>query len=267
MGRKPRVEYYGAIYHVVQKGNNIFKDYNDKRYFLELLSESREIYDFRLFAYAIMDDNYHILLQTLNIPISKVIHSINSRYAKYYNSKMNRTGPVFKDRYRGVLIHNEINILPLVKYIHNRPVAAKICNAMDKYRWSSDAFYRVNMEGMVDIEYVLNMLSENRLESVEKYMKFMEDNLAIKIEETTKSKSEEDARENMDLDKILKMSCPTEEEYKLIKECCRRRYLTKYKAKYIQSGRVKGYTYNELGKNIGITAVAARALVKVSQKK
>ena len=88
MGRKPRVEYYGAIYHIIQRGNNkkpIFKDERHKNFLLKILSETKEIYDFKIFAYVIMDNHYHFLIRTFNIPISKIMHLINTRYGKYYN--------------------------------------------------------------------------------------------------------------------------------------------------------------------------------------
>ena len=70
MGRRPRIEYYGAIYHIIQRGNNrkpIFKRDEDKVYLLEVLSETKEIYDFKVFAYVVMSNHYHFLIQTLKL--------------------------------------------------------------------------------------------------------------------------------------------------------------------------------------------------------
>ena len=67
------------------------------------------------------------MIQTFNIPISKIMHRINTRYAKYYNYKNKRTGPVFEDRYTGILVQNESYLLTLIRYIHNNPVSANIC--------------------------------------------------------------------------------------------------------------------------------------------
>ena len=70
MGRRPRIEYYGAIYHIIQRGNNrkpIFKRDEDKVYLLEVLSETKEIYDFKVFAYVVMSKHYHFLIQTLKL--------------------------------------------------------------------------------------------------------------------------------------------------------------------------------------------------------
>ncbi len=179
MGRKPRIQYYGAIYHIIQGNNDednripIFKNDKDKEQLLRIISETKEIYDFRMFAYVIMDEHYHLLIQTLNIPISKIMHQINSRYAKYYNQTTGNTGSVFKKRYKSVLVQDESYLLNLIKYIHYNPVADNICSTVVEYKWSSDIFYRVNMDNIVDIDILLDGISSNRIEAIRGYEKFM----------------------------------------------------------------------------------------------
>ncbi|HSH36584.1 transposase [Schnuerera sp.] len=279
MGRKLRIEYYGAIYHIIQRGNNrapIFRDEKNKIYLLELLNESKEIYDFELFAYVIMNNHYHFLLRTLNIPISKIMHNINTKYAKYYNEKISRTGPVFEDRYKGILVQDESYFLTLIRYIHNNPVAANLSKSMEEYKWSSDVFYRMNIGNIVDIDIFLEMLSLDRKKAIEKYVELMkkqdshyevlkdiyEKKPIIGSKEFIKSidKSEEDKKRT--LDEILKLSCPTENEFKLIKAGSRKRYLTKYKVEYIELGKKEGYTYKQIGENIGVSGPSVRKIFK-----
>lgn len=279
MGRKPRVEYYGAIYHIIQRGNNkkpIFKDERHKNFLLKILSETKEIYDFKIFAYVIMDNHYHFLIRTFNIPISKIMHLINTRYGKYYNYVTDRTGPVFENRYTGILVQDERYLLTLIRYIHNNPVAANMCNSMKEYKWSSDAFYRVNMESIVDINEFLNMLSLNRLEAIKKYAEIMEeDSLDYEImkdvyeetpiigtDEFKNSVIEIKKDHTLSLDEILSLSCPSQVEFELIKSGSRKRYLTKYKIKYIKLSRKASYSYNKIGKNIGITGTSVRCILK-----
>lgn len=279
MGRKPRIEYYGAIYHIIQRGNNrqpIFKDDRDKAYLLEILSETKEIFDFKIFAYAIMDNHYHFLIQTLNIPISKIMHRINTRYAKYYNYKKKRTGPVFEDRYTGILVQDEGYLLTLIRYIHNNPVSAKICSAMDQYKWSSDMFYRINMVNVVNIDELLDMLSLNRTEAIDRYIELMDEkfidnenmkdvyerSLIIGTDEFKRSIEGAKEIEFSDLDRILRQVCPGDEEFELIKKGSRKRYLTKYKRRYIELSKEEGYSYDEIGHNIGVTRTAIRNMLK-----
>ncbi len=103
----------------------MFKSDREKAYLLKILSETKEIFDFKIYAYVIMNNHYHFLVQTFNIPISKIMHRINTRYAKYYNYKTKRTGPVFEDRYTGIPVEDEGYLLTLIRYIHNNPVSAK----------------------------------------------------------------------------------------------------------------------------------------------
>lgn len=278
MGRRPRIEYYGAIYHIIQRGKDreaIFADKGDKIYLLEIVSESKEIYDFKLFAYVIMDNHYHFLIQTLNIPISKIMHRINTNYAKYYNKKMNRTGPVFEDRYKGILVQDESYLLTLVRYIHNNPVKAKICRNMEEYPWSSDIFYRMNVEKIVDIGSLLDSLSPNRIKAIESYKLLMEEedkDYALLEDKYEKSpiigseafiRSLEEPKEKpISLDEILSGVCPDELEFNLIKAGSRKRYLTKYKKEYILKSKRLGYTYEEIGDNIGLTARAIKNIIK-----
>ena len=277
MPRKRRIEYRGALYHVIQRGNNreyIFENNLYKGYLIKIIRETKIKYDFKLYGYVIMDNHYHLIIQTIDIPISKIMHNINFKYGKYYNYKEERVGPVFEGRYRGILVEDERYLLQLLKYIHSNPIKAEMCSAIDKYKWSSDIFYRRNMKSIVDIDEILDMISSNRIEAIKKYMDFMNDEskdeqLAPSMFENTQvignSKLKEQIltehnREGMSLDDILKEICPSEVEYNLIKSLSRKRYLTQYKVEYVKKARTFNYSYNEIGKHIGISGVAATKL-------
>jgi putative transposase len=276
MGRKPRIQYYGAIYHIMQKGKNeekILLEDEDKSYLLELINEAKETKGFRIFAFLIMDNCYHLLVQALNVPISNIMHYINFKYARYYNRKSKRKGPVFHERYKSALIQDERFLLPILKYIHRYPVKTGLCNSIEEYKWSSHVFYRVNMENVVNIEHILNMFSANRIEAIERYTEYMETEeenwISIKyrfenspIIGTDKFIMRMQGKKyKQSLDELLKRCCPTEEEFKLIKNGSRERYLTNYKVEYISLAKREGYTYKEIGENIGITGAAARSLI------
>lgn len=269
-----RIEYYGAYYHIIQRGVNkehIFKEDRDKSYLLEIVAETKEMFDFKIFSYVIMGNHYHFFIQMLNTPISKIMHQINTRYAMYYNKRHKRSGHVFQNRYKGILVQNDSYFVTLIKYIHNNPVAAGICNSMEEYKWSSDIFYRINMDNMVDVDELLNMLSPNRLKAIEKYIELMEDKNfdekammelyensdIIGTEEFIKKVTKEKVS-RLSLDEVLQKACPTDKEFELIKSGSRLRYLTKYKRDYINLSREEGYTYEEIGENIGMTTQGIR---------
>lgn len=276
MGRKPRIQYYGAIYHVIQRGRDgerVLLEDEDKSHLLELINEAKESKGFRVFAFLIMDNCYHLLIQALNVPISNIMHYINFKYARYYNSKSSKKGKVFRERYKSTLVQDERFLLPIVKYIHKYPVEAGLCSSIEEYKWSSHVFYRVNMENVVNIEDILNTFSANRIEAIKRYTEYMEteeeDWKAIKyrLENSSIIGTDEFIMEiqgkkhRQSLDELLKRCCPTEEEFKLIKNGSRERYLTDYKVEYISMAKREGYTYKEIGENIGITGAAARSLI------
>lgn len=278
MARVNRIEYYGAYYHVIQRGVNqehIFQSPGDKSHLLEILSDSKEQYDFKLFAYVIMDNHYHLLIQTLNIPISKIMHQVNMKYAIYYNTKYERVGHVFENRYKGILVQDDTYFITLIKYIHNNPVAEGICNSMEEYKWSSDLFYRINIGNMVDIDEFLNMFSSNRLRAIERYIELMEeDNIDQEImvelyEDSDIIGTDEFIRKitmgegaKKSLDEILLKTCSNSQDFKLIKSGSRLRYLTEYKKEYIYLAQETGYNNVDIGRNIGITSQAVQNLIK-----
>lgn len=280
MGRRPRVEYYGAIYHIIHRGNNkgfIFEGNEEKVELLKIVAEVKEIFDFYILAYVIMDNHYHFVIKTHNIPISQIMHRINTRYAKYYNRKKERTGSPFEGRYRSILVQDESYLLRLIKYIHNNPVYANICSSMVKYKWSSDVFYRMNLDNLVNIDELLNMFSPNRLEAIKKYKELMdrspedfntlnqefEEQNIIGTDEFKESFREENKdKKIVSLDNILKSVCPTPIEYELIKEGSRKRYLLKYKYEYAREALNQGYTIIEISKNVNVTTNAIRKIVQ-----
>lgn len=177
MGRKPRVEYNGALYHVIQRGNNreyIFNQIEDKVFLLKEIKEKKAGSGFKLYGYVIMDNHYHLVLQVGKEPLSKLMHLINSKYGRYYNREHNRTGHVFDGRYKAIPIQNERYLLAVLRYVHRNPVRAGICTKISQYRWSSDRYYQNNQINFIDIDLVLGMLSNDREKAIRQYIAFME---------------------------------------------------------------------------------------------
>lgn len=270
MPRKPRIEFFGATYHIIQRGNNrayIFENSEDKIKLLSILGEVKELFDFNLIAYCIMSNHYHFLIKTYNIPISKIMHRINTLYAIYYNNKYERTGSPFEGRYRGLIVQNDYYLLTLINYIHNNPVYKNMVKSMAEYKWSSDIFYRMNLESVVDIDYFLDTLSMDRQAAIKKYKELMSvfDADYIKLKQDLEGQSvigEEDnelhLKKKQELDEILMEICNKESDFKLIKSGSRKSYLIKYKYKYIEECIKRGFSHDEIGQSINITDRAIR---------
>jgi REP element-mobilizing transposase RayT len=123
------VHYDGALYHVIARGNNranVFETDEEKEKYLEILADYKERYDFQLYAYVIMDNHVHLLLQIGKNPLSKIMQGIQQRYTQYYNGHCKHSGHVFEQRYKAILCEKESYLMALICYIHQNPVRANI---------------------------------------------------------------------------------------------------------------------------------------------
>ena len=280
MTRKPRLEFQGAIYHVFQRGNNrehIFRDPVEKGYFLKQIKEHMAIYNYELFAYVIMDNHYHMILRTNEAALSKIMHRINNTYSKFYNYRRERTGHVFEERYNSKVVDDDAYLIWLLRYIHRNPVRANMCDAVSKYRWSSDFFYRRGIKSFVNIDLMLKILSIRRYEARKRYLQLMETlednqdpeykdikelipgisfgNITVKDPGNIKSVPKT-------LDEIISSMVLSQEDYFLIKSGSRKRHLMNLKLRYINEALKHKYTLKEIGEFIGISQSAVTKLIK-----
>ncbi len=110
MGRPLRVEFSGAVYHITCLGNEkkrVFLDDTDRQKFLKILEDYHERYGILVHSYILMDNNYHLILETPKGNILKVMHGINSSYTGYFNRKHNRSGQLFQGRYKAILVEKD----------------------------------------------------------------------------------------------------------------------------------------------------------------
>ena len=279
--RRHRIEYDGSVYHVIQRSSNremIFGKVSDKEYFIDLLAGYKKKLGYRLFGYVLMDNHYHLLLQTGAIPLSKIMQRINFRYSKFYNQKYNRHGHVFGGRYKAGLVQDESYLFAILRYIHQNPVQAGICKQINDYKWSSDPAYRANEEGLTDISFILNTLSDNRMNAIEKYKRLIgeevqndfdyEKHNLIGDEDFRESKRKEIAYENNNLGRerkiladLLQLSGASKVEQELILSGSRRRSLQDYKRMFALEAREEGYTFKEIGAYINISDAAVNKLI------
>ena len=141
MARPLRIEYPGAYYHVTSRGNErkaIFRDGSDRRKFLELLSSSIKQFILRLHAYVLMDNHYHLLVETPVGELSRAIRYLNGVYTQYINRRHRRVGHLFQGRYKAILVDKDSHLIELSRYIHLNPWRVRR-GARDplKYQWSS----------------------------------------------------------------------------------------------------------------------------------
>jgi len=144
MSRPLRIQYPGAWYHVMNRGLNhrrIFHNDVHRQLFFDLLSDIHKRYGVQTHAYCLMDNHYHLLLHTPNANISRAMRHLDGLYTQRFNRDEKRDGPLFRGRYKAILVEADPYLLQLTRYIHLNPVSAKLCSEPAAYAWSSYRAY------------------------------------------------------------------------------------------------------------------------------
>lgn len=140
MARPLRIEYAGALYHVMSRGNErrpIVRDDADRQRRLDWLQRTVETYGWRLHAFALLANHDHLFVETPDANLSAGMHLFNSSYTSYFNRRHRRAGHLFQGRFKAHLIDDQGYYLEVSRYIHLNPVRAKLVARPEQWRWSS----------------------------------------------------------------------------------------------------------------------------------
>lgn len=149
MARALRIQYPGAFYHVTCRGNqrrNIFLDDDDRHHFLKILTESLDIYGVVLYAYVLMPNHFHLVIQTMRANVSEFMRRFNICYTGWFNYHHESYGHLFQGRYKAFLIDADQYLLEVSRYVHLNPVRSRKTRQpsyrskwtfLNTYRWSS----------------------------------------------------------------------------------------------------------------------------------
>ncbi|MGI6730334.1 MAG: transposase [Anaerovoracaceae bacterium] len=182
MGRKQRIIVEGGIYHIIQRGNNrnfIFEDNQDKRQFFEFLLDARDKYEFHVLYYVLMDNHYHLLLESSDIPISRGIQHLNTAYSKYYNKKYDRVGGIYNGRSNQSLVTDIRYFYQLLRYFSQNPVKAGIVKAPGEYKWCAHGEVKKGYRYIINIEKLLSRFSASKPRAYEEYVELIEQDAEI----------------------------------------------------------------------------------------
>ena len=149
MARSLRIQYPHAFYHVTSRGNErnpVFLSRRDREKFLSYLESATERYGAIVHVYCLMDNHYHLLLETPFGNLSQIMHHINGAYTTYFNTKRSRSGHLFQGRYKAILLDADEYAKELSRYIHLNPVRAGIVETPDNFEWSSFRYYTIGKE-------------------------------------------------------------------------------------------------------------------------
>src|SRR3989304_423630 len=144
MARKPRVEFDGAFYHVIVRGNQrqrTFQDDRDRVAYLQRIEHYRQRYGFRLYAYVLMSNHVHLLLETKGVALSRIMQGIQASYTQNYNRRHRKVGHLFQGRYKAILCDRNAYLLELVRYLHLNPGRLRKPEDPWGYQWSSHRAY------------------------------------------------------------------------------------------------------------------------------
>ena len=177
MARKPRIEFEGGFYHVIIRGNQrqkVFLEEKDFLKYLEFLNDYKDRYGFWIYAYVLMSTHVHLLIETGQVPLSKILQGINQRFTMYFNWRYGTVGHLFQGRYKAILCDKEAYLFSLVKYLHGNPIRAGMVTRPEEYRWSSHREYLgMNKNGLVDTGLFLRMFSEDLKRGRTLYREYM----------------------------------------------------------------------------------------------
>ena len=187
MARPLRIEYPGAVYHVTSRGNarqSIFLDDADRQVFLKILGHVIGKYNWLCHAYCLLDNHYHLLLETPDPNLALGMRQLNGVYTQRVNRRHNRVGHVFQGRYKAILVEKNEHLLELCRYIVLNPVRAGMVSDPRKWNWSSyqATAYAVKPPSFLAVDWILSQFAKKKNTARASYRKFVDDGLLSKDE-------------------------------------------------------------------------------------
>ena len=246
MPRTARKKSESGIYHIILRGINkqiIFEDEEDKEKYLEILEQCKVASGCSIFAYCLMGNHIHMLVQQGNEDIGMFMRRIGARYVYWYNWKYKRCGPLFQDRYKSEEVEDDSYFLVVLRYIHRNPVKAGVTKEAVDFKWSSYHDYIHNTPKIAEIDYALNMFDKERIKAIEAFKHYCEEeneDYCLDMEEGSK------LRDEVALEIILMLcniKCGNEIQ----------KFDTKVRNAYLNELRKKGISTRQLERLTGVS--------------
>jgi putative transposase len=179
MSRPLRLEFPYALYHITSRGDrreDIYENDIDRRDFLGIFSSVIEQFNWVCYAYCLMDNHYHLLVQTPNSNLSKGMRHLNGVYTQSYNRRHNKTGHLFQGRYKSILVEANAYLLELSRYIVLNPVKASMVDQVGGWKWSSyqAMIGECQSPDWLSSDYLMSLFSPQRKTAIKRYNSFVE---------------------------------------------------------------------------------------------
>jgi putative transposase len=181
MPRKARIDAPGALHHIIIRGiekRKIFEDDKDRDQFIERLGDILTEAETPIYAWALIPNHVHLLLKTGLTPIAIIMSRLLTGYAGYFNRRHRRHGHLFQNRYKSILCQEEPYFRELVRYIHLNPLRAELVGelkALDKYPYSGHrAVLGSVRRDWQQVDYVLGFFGKTKSAARRAYRHFVE---------------------------------------------------------------------------------------------
>ena len=182
MARPLRIEFDGALYHVTSRGNErkaIFKDDGDRRLFLDILAQVNQRFHWLCHAYCLMDNHYHLVVETPDANLSKGMRQLNGVYTQAFNRRHRRVGHLFQGRFKGIVVQKESHFLEVCRYVVLNPVGAAMVKHPREWVWSS---YRATagqsaVSRCLTVDEVLGQFGKRRRFAQMRYRQFVSEGI------------------------------------------------------------------------------------------
>ena len=179
MARALRVQFDGALYHLVVRANNrqpLFRDQKDRRHYLELLSRYQGRFGFKIYCYLLVSRKVRLLLETPGGNVGKIMQCLGTSYTSYFNRRHKRRGTLFEGRYNSYLVDRETSLAEVTRYIHRACFRTGLSTEKEReYPWSSYRIYLGRKRfDLVETEPVLSRFGRDLREKRRRYQAFVE---------------------------------------------------------------------------------------------
>src|SRR3989339_542686 len=184
MARPIRVQFSGATYHIMSRGNgrqNIFKDKKDYEKFLDVYEEVLKKYNIISYAYCLMPNHYHLFIETPDPNLSISMRQLNGKYTQAFNIRHKVLGHLFQGRYKSILVDMDNYAYEVIRYIVLNPVKAKMVKYPGQWKWSShnEMTGKLKPTKCLDLKRAFKLYDNNQDKAKENYIK----NINLKMEE------------------------------------------------------------------------------------
>ncbi|MBQ9913458.1 MAG: transposase [Clostridia bacterium] len=241
MPRQARKKSSSGIYHVMLRGINkqqIFEDEEDCEKFLWVLKETKAVSEYKLFAYCLMGNHIHLLIKEEKEPLEQIFKRIGGKFVYWYNIKYQRVGHLFQDRFKSEPVENDAYLFTVLRYIHQNPVKAKLCEKIEDYKFSSYREY-TDRDWIVDTDFILDMMP---------------------LDEFVMFNNQENTDKCLELEEKETIRLTDEQAKTIIEMCSGCRNVTEHQAlpkvrqeKYIEEYRKKGLSIRQIVRLTGMS--------------